>query len=534
MWSKDRIAHILFVVFLLILAGFKCGSISSPQDTGMGPDEMVHLGNYMVMKNYLDSGSDIRTSPLKTSIRKPHLPYYAAYLVSLAYPQGFSAAVLSNILFGLLWLLVIYLIGAKVFDPLLSLIGIVVLSSFWHVQFLIDHFGNDIQSSFFVVLIVWFILDYKRLVGFRWWPVLGLLFGLGLLTKPTLPLYVGLPLLILFVRNSYLMVSNRQWVPALSLLGGVGIAAIVAYVIWTFLFPGARYEIFELLKVISEGMGRDFEAFHNIPGETFYEDMGRCLGWPGALLVFFGVAISFFQLKDKERILLFSAFLPAFLLLVVLAEAFTRLLNPVLFVPVLFALQAIRSLPWKRLAKGAPVVVGLIFLALFFMDHRNASFCFWPHHARQNVIYNGDQVADELSKRLTKEKPVSVMYLNFCDFPEMPVYYYTLLSVQSLAGVEQVFLWDTTEKFPGIDLNQPLIRTMDQVRYLLVCGGEVIDQEKIERRLADALKSSRIMEAPYNEMELPAIPSFRHRQTFEINYGQGGIYQVELWERDSG
>jgi Dolichyl-phosphate-mannose-protein mannosyltransferase len=508
---------------LLVAVGFLAVSLWRPTFPGRGPDEMLHLNNHVHFADHFRSDAPLTAWPLQTSLRKPPLPYLASNLATALLPGAWGPLLLSNLLFAFGWLGLVFAIGRREFSGAAGLLGVTALLAMPLFATLASHFGNDLHVAFFVALILWMTINAKRFRHLGWWAAAGLAAGLGLLAKPTLPLYVAGPLMVTAART--LLEAWRAKSASLALVGllGPALAATLAAGCWLFFFPNVLLVAPELLGDILAGPGRDFPPFFTINGDTAAGDMffyyGRFV--TGAVLAG-AVAILF-----RRRWILLAAFLPPLVLFTVVTEAFSRLMIPVIFIPLL-AFGHLPTLLRRETLRTAAIALGAVFFVLLFARHqldiRAASAA---THSLGDPADAGQEIAAHWSAAGVTGR--RVLFINRCAFSDMPMYHFALLNLIESPAVDQVFAVDQTGRFPGSTLDTGLRDAWPELDAVLVCD----DAAPGAASLAEALALAR------GDAD-PAAASFaaalQLTGQFAVNFGFKRPYPVTLWERaaDSG
>lgn len=465
--SSDKLKRYLplglFLVLLFVVIVFRFGIISSPTSAGDGHDEIVHLAKHALLMNYIKSDLGVMESPLRHSVRKPHLPYLVSALFSTICPSGYSAVLAANMIFGLLWMIVVYLLAVRLFNPIVALVSACVLAGLPATWWLADHLGNDIQVSFFVVLLLMIAIDSKRMSGFVWWLPFGVIAGLGMLSKPTLPLYVAGPILLILGRSIYLSYRSKSAKAALTTLLGMVCAGLLALLVWLPWFGFEVSYVLDTLKTIVQGPGKDFSYFHNVVGLTIWGMMIHLLGWAGTVGMIVGFVALLYKLKNKPEQLLFAAFIVPFLLLVVVAEAFVRLMFPVLFIPIVFGVMSLYEIPQRTVKYAALLCVAVLFLALFYFQHQSVEPRIFPKHDRNNTVYQADQIVDYMAEHKLNELGGDAVFINMYPFEEKPEFLFHLLSLQDLPELEYIHVYSEGKDILSIVLYDQMINRLSLI-----------------------------------------------------------------------
>jgi hypothetical protein len=142
----DRLCHTLFGLLWRCSPSRKSPSRLSA-GTGMGPDEMLHISSHLAMMNHFALDDDLWDLPLQSAIRKPHLPYLMTCLFAGIFGKGVAGMLAGNMIFFFAWLVLVYLIGRRLFDPWTALAASGVLSAMPLTMLLTNHLGNDIHVA---------------------------------------------------------------------------------------------------------------------------------------------------------------------------------------------------------------------------------------------------------------------------------------------------------------------------------------------------------------------------------------------------
>lgn len=446
--------------------GLVFGALSNPQRPGRGHDEFVMLYGHITMVNYLESGLPIVDSPLASSMRKPHLPYALSAWIHRYWPTGYAAPLLANALFAALGWLVVYLVGARVFGPWTALAGVCVLGGLDLSIDLTEHFGNDVPVALFAAAGIGLLLEPRRFVSLWRWPALGLVVGLGLLSKPTLPVYIAGPALLLVARLGSVFTLSRNRAYLAASIAGLFVTLGVLTIVWLPWF--ARVWDVMLLHAddVVRGPGRDFAWFHSIDGDTAPADALKFLGPWGAAFVGFGIACIPFGLTDARRRTLAFAFAPAFLLFVVVTEAFTRLLFPLWFIPVLFGMDRLMRL---KGSKAAPVVAGGVagfFTILMILAHLETGWMPYPKLDATNRAYSLSEPVEALGVGCEADG-TDALFVNRASWTEGPDFYYDVMRLQSARCIRHVHMWDPRPADLSTSIVTDLLPRWDKLEYVI-------------------------------------------------------------------
>ncbi|MCL4233293.1 MAG: glycosyltransferase family 39 protein [Deltaproteobacteria bacterium] len=492
--AHANVAHAIFAFVVAAWTAFGFGVISSPPTPGEGHDEFVMIYGHINVVNYQKAGLPLASSPLATSMRKPHLPFLASAFVHGLHPAGYASLLGANFLFALAWIVAVYLLAARVFDSWIALVGVCVLLGFHLTHDLAEHFGNDIPVALFATLVVALLADARGFDRPWRWPVLGVLVGLGLLAKPTLPVYVAGPALLLAWRVGSLFATSGRRAYLVASIGGLLAAVAILVAVWLPWFA----RVFDVIGLhvddVVSGPGRDFALFHTIDGDTAPADLAKYLGFAGAAVVAFGTGAIAWRWRGIERRTLLAAYLPPLLIFVVVAEAFTRILFPLWFIPVLFAVERLRLIANRRAGIVASAALAATFLALGAANHAGVTPRIWPARDASNPAYAGAATAKIVAG--AARRPGDALYVNLVPEDAGPRFYFDILETQAVAAVPYVHVWDARQKDVGNSIVDDLVARWDEVRYLIVRRPASEPPVSPDADIANALARSRELLLP--------------------------------------
>lgn len=461
-----RTAHALFALVVAAWTAFAFGVISSPPAPGEGHDEFVMIYGHINVVNYQKAGLSLAASPLATSMRKPHLPFLASAYLHRLHPAGYASLLGANFLFAVAWIIAVYLLAARVFDPWVALAGACVLLGFDLTHALAEHYGNDIPVALFAVLVLALLADPRGFDRPWRWPVLGVLVGLGLLAKPTLPVYIAGPALLLAWRVGALFATSGRRAYLAASVGGLVAAIAILVAVWLPWFARVIDVIGLHVDDVVSGPGRDFALFHTIDGDTAPADLAKYLGFAGAAVVAFGTGAIAWRWRGVERRTLLAAYLPPLTVFVVVAEAFTRILFPLWFIPVMFAAERLRLLAHRRAAGAVSIALATLFLALGAANHPGVSPRIWPVRDATNPAYAGAATA-RIVEAAARERG-DALFINLVPESAGPRFYFDILETQAIATVPYVHIWDARQGDVGNSIVDDLVPRWNEVRYLIV------------------------------------------------------------------
>ena len=489
---------LMLAAIMLVVIAMKIDAVRSPIFPSWGHDEMAHTDLHLQATQQLKQGASWSELRGAASLRKPPLPYLVSALARQVLPGGLRVALAVNILFGLGLLLLIYYLGARLFAPPAGLFAVCAVVAMPLSPTLMDHLGNDTQVSFFTAAILAVAVRPRRLRAVRWWAVIGVLAGLGMLSKPTLPLYVAGPLVIGWALAAKGAWRSRSVVLWTRTAAGPVLAVLAALGLWWSLEPYLWDKSWDLVRVIAGGPNQDFAYFHTINGQTFWGDMNRFYGVFASFTVLAGTVAALFFVKDQRRAMLAAAYLPAFALLVVVTEAFSRLLYPVAYVPLIFAGGALCSLRRETLRTASLALLAVFFLALGVRLHLDQRVSSDIRFAAGNPVDAGRPVVGHLAEH-PQASPRDVLYLNNCTYPDMAFHFYVLSALVEAPQVGRVRAFDATGQYATAWLNTGLAAGWRDVDTVLLC-----DEQSEDAEAADKVASARAMDgSPFSMVDKP-------------------------------
>ncbi|MCC6156420.1 MAG: glycosyltransferase family 39 protein [Deltaproteobacteria bacterium] len=492
--KSARVAHAIFAFVVAAWTAIAFGVISSPPTPGEGHDEFVMIYGHINVVNYQKAGLPLAASPLATSMRKPHLPFLASASLHRLHPAGYASLLGANFLFAIAWIVAVYLLAARVFDPFVALVGACVLLGFDLTHALAEHYGNDIPVALFATLIIAMLADPRGFDRPWRWPVLGVLVGLGLLAKPTLPVYIAGPALLLAWRVGSLFATSGRRAYLVASIGGLMAAIVILVAVWLPWFA----RVFDVIGLhvddVVSGPGRDFALFHTIDGDTAPADLAKYLGFAGAVVVGFGTGAITGRWRGIERRTLPTAYLPPLAIFVVVAEAFTRILFPLWFIPVMFAAERLRLIANRRASAIASVALAMVFLVLGAANHTGVTPRAWPVRDAANPAYAGAATA-RIVESAARQKS-DALFVNLVSESAGPRFYFDVLETQAVATVPYVHIWDARQGDVGNSIVDDLVARWDEVRVLVVRRPIADPAVAPDAEITDALARSRELMLP--------------------------------------
>jgi len=404
-------------------------------------------------------------------MRKPVFPYLISYVFSKYWPAGYLSILFSGMIFALGWFVLIYLIGCRAFTPAVSFAAVCVMAGANITYELFGHFVNDIHLCFFSAAILLLLVSRDRMVQIGQWIILGILIGLGLLSKPTLPVYVwGAILLMIIVTVRHIRETGEQnlW---LNVGTGALISLVLALILWLPWFQNPIDNIRLNLEVIASNPGKNYAWFHSFSGDLPHVDMALAAGWPATILLLIGFCVSLFRLQGARRLALIGAMMPTMALFGIFAVSFSRLTYPVWFIAALFAFDLLDDIPQEKLRPWIIGCAGLFFV--LFSAQRPLSLT--PDPNPKNPAYLPAQVSQYIQENNLLEKPADALFFDRCQYKKeaFPLGLFMVLNLQDVPNTEFVHFYDGTNPQPINDDNLDTFkRRLNGVNMLVVCDNE--------------------------------------------------------------
>ena len=159
--------------------------------------------------------------------KHPPLP---AWLVNLSFELvgGLGPYLLSQLAI-LLTLLFVYLLGCRIFDRELALVGVLLLYGVYYFTWPTPEFNHNIAQMPIWAAAVYFFHRALHENRYRDWALLGLVVGLGLLTKYVIAVLVASMFLLMLLRGEYRR-RILSWQVAVSLL--VLLLVFLPHLLW--------------------------------------------------------------------------------------------------------------------------------------------------------------------------------------------------------------------------------------------------------------------------------------------------------------
>ena len=518
-----------FLVFMVLV--FAAGNLASPREAGQGPDEMLHISLHLAMANAIKSGLGNLAAPLAESMRKPHLPYLVSGLFSSIAPAGFASLLAANYLFLILWLAAVFAVGRQIGGSAVGAVSACAAAALPMTWRLGEHFGNDMPAAFFVIFILLLCLKYELFAGFWMWAIVGLIGGLGMLTKPTLPLYVIGALVYLAARSLRQAALNRKKSKLILTCAGIVAAPVIAAAIWLPWFSYPVGAIRELFGKISVDAGHAHGFFHSINGETAPEELIARLGWLGASAVGGGViAMAFLWKNEKARILIF-AFWPPLIVFTVITQAFTRMIFPVLAAPVVLGCAMIGKIRRGGLRNTALIAAAAVAIGVYVYGHRDTRIVFPPGHNTSNPAYAAEPAIRYIGNRAVS--PADLLVVSRCRFQNLPKAYFIMLSALDIQNIKMAHLWEETGLFPGLLFHRALPRRLEHVKWIVECREDAErDAAAIRTSLQEALNDAYRLDGVNPETISRPLPAFDYVYRFPTTFSWGAEkFHLHIYER---
>lgn len=235
MTHADVISVCLIIIFTGLLFFFNLGSgplwWADEQTYSQWGFYMAKTGDYLTPWAYGEPSLWIGKPPL------------CFWLMAFAYQvfgvSNFSTRLWSPI-FGVLSCVVVFYFGKRLYNRVVGLLAVLVLSTFFTFFSFARHAMLDVPFIFFMLTsIFFFVLNEEKKENTHYILLSGLFFGLALLTKQTTALLIPLivaPYLVL-TRKSIKSLFTRKF----ALFLGIGILIISPWLVYMILQYGARF-----------------------------------------------------------------------------------------------------------------------------------------------------------------------------------------------------------------------------------------------------------------------------------------------------
>ena len=275
---------------------------------------------------------------------------YFAFPVTTLTPQAVMLLFLGVAMFS------VYGIGRTVADPTTGLLAAFFLGTAPFVVYSLLNFQLDLPLMAMVALALYALILTERFSRPGWTAALGLVWGLGLLTKPTFPVYALAPLLWTVGQAAW---SGRRW----RRFVGLGLAGAIAVVV------ALPWYSSRLLGLPLQFMNRSFK-FAEQEGHAPTLSSVALLFYPTnfpthfgflAALCFVGGLWALRRFREHRAVLWIAALAP-FVLITLIRNKNPRYSLPALAAAAVVAALGARALPLlvRRVAVGACVVAAAL------------------------------------------------------------------------------------------------------------------------------------------------------------------------------
>jgi hypothetical protein len=463
----------LFAAALLYVLALGTANAFHPRGAGWGHDELLHLQFHFTYKNHLKSNFEITPDLLGPSLRKPVLPYAFSTLVSFAYPAGQTAALLANLIWVGLWLWMLYRAGRELAGPVVSFAAVGLLtqpSEFWGI---VGHFGNEAPACFWTAAILFFLSNGLRFRRFWTWPILGAMLALGLLSKPTVGLFVGPGILLVFLTRIFLAGKARQWATLARIVAGAAVAAPVAVIVYAHGYPlSLLLRLFgEFGQQVAAEATTQAKPFYSFFGATLWSDWHRVFGHQFFALLVVGAALAPFTLRGPGARPWLIGFYCALLAFVRAPQSSSLYAYPVIIVPLWAALRPLMDKKRRPLLELLLVAFGLLmFLSqpVGFHDRPGIEKRVRP---ALRMAALGRLVADKIDRGNRGQTAGDLFFVDRCAPVKHHDFFFLLSRLGDSPHVQFIYYRVPlfTEFEPADD--RRFLFNRRRIAYLLSCGG---------------------------------------------------------------
>ncbi len=235
--------HIILLILLLSLHFLSNVVFLKGNPFPEGKDSYAHASSFLNFAQIASSGLEhpfyvqekgLLFSLVFTSFDYPPLFYFVSFLLNLISPLIFmNGAVLSSSLFFMLLLLGIYKIGAKMSKDT-GILAAFICSFYPIIHQTSRHFNLELATSAMVALSIWLLVETEYFENNRYSILLGIMLGLGMLTKQTFIVYISV-VFIFYVWISFKVKAKNKVNNKLkrnNLLRIIGIAVIISSIFY--------------------------------------------------------------------------------------------------------------------------------------------------------------------------------------------------------------------------------------------------------------------------------------------------------------
>jgi hypothetical protein len=290
----------------------------------------------------------------------PPLAICAAGILYFAFPVAALTAQAVMLAFLAVGLLAVYGLGRHVADPATGLLAAFFLGTAPFVIFSLLNFQLDLPLTAMVALALYALVRAEAFSRPGWTVGLGLIWGFGLLTKPTFPVYALAPVLWTVGQAAGIGKRRRRF-------AWLGLAVVIAVAV---ALPWYGPRLFGLPRLF---LNRSFK-FAAFEGHAPAFSSTALLYYPTtfpsqfgllATLCFLGGLLAVRRFRDHRAVLWVAALTP-FLLVTLIQNKNLRYSLPALSAAAVVAALGARALPTvpRGLAVGACVVLGVLQVTL--------------------------------------------------------------------------------------------------------------------------------------------------------------------------
>ncbi len=462
----------LFVAALALLAALGLANAQRPVGMGWGHDELLHLQFHFLFKDRVKANLEVTGNVLQPSLRKPFLPYAWSTFVSFARPTGYSAALLANAIWVWLWLYVLYRAGRGLVGPAAAFAAVGLLVGPSEFRHLYIHLGNEGPACFWTAAILAYLGNGMRFRRFRAWPVLGLMLGLGLVSKPTVALFVGPGIALVFLTESISALRLRRWTTVAGIVAGAAVTLGLALWIWSAGVP----RFWDLVRELAHGVQAEStiqaKPFLTLNQVTLAADWHRVFGHWYFILLVAGTVVAPFTMRGKEHRVWLVGYLVALATFIRAPQSSSYYAYPLVVVPLWAALRAVVG---SRRHYGREAFLLFVGVAMLLGQEMRFPEVTPDAQARTRLPWRltemGRRVAAEIDLGNRSNTSHDLFFIDQCDPPLEDWPYFLLIPLVDSPHVSYVHYQAGGPRIAGPVFDDPMRQRRDRIGYLLSCGG---------------------------------------------------------------
>lgn len=369
-------------------------------------DQCLHLTQGLILHSHIKEGNFQQIVKISTYY-PPFFPFVTSFLYFL-FEKGEDIAISINLVFLVVIIVSTFLIGRQLKDETCGLIS-AILVSFYPIIFIMSRkYYLDLPLTSLVCLYIYLLIASDNFEKRTKVIFLGIIAGIGMLTKWTFVFFVIIPTLGVILKKENL---TKQKLINFFLLLSISISISSLWYLPNF---------FDIIRNLQLGSLLDVGSDPGIFDLEFYTYYVRCLLYSQIYTLFFilflvGFAFFIFKKRNAKEDILLSHIISSYLILTFIFNKDTRF-----SLPVLPAIAIVTSIFLTSLKNKIPILFLIVTFSIF--QYFNFSYKKFPpkQQSRKEIVMCVNFIKQDILKENKRISNILILsdnpYLNLWTF----------------------------------------------------------------------------------------------------------------------